>query len=150
MRRTNSACWYENFRYRLRFEAFARQAFGSLSCTQTGKGAKAEIVYVLTVSVPEYPESRTIRIRLANHKKPTVVAVSVDGPTSSPHRYTDGSLCMWYPDDGTELKWRPEEELLGLIQYVRVHLFREAYWRQYKYWPGPEAPHGQVKQEEAA
>jgi hypothetical protein len=150
MRRAKRACWYEDFRYRLRFEAAARQTLKSLSSTRAGKGATAEIVYVLTVSVPEYAESRTIKIRLANYKKPAFMAVSVDGPTSSPHRYPSGNLCMWYLDDGPELRWQPEEELLGLIQYVRVHLFREAYWRQYEYWPGPEAPHGNVKQEEAA
>jgi hypothetical protein len=69
------------------------------------------------------------------------VRVTADGPTRSPHRYADGHLCMWYPDDGPELVWQPEEGLLALIQYVRLHLFREAYWRRYHLWPGPEAPH---------
>jgi hypothetical protein len=151
MRRSKpSACWYEDLRYRMRFESPARQTFRSLSCTQTGKGRKAEIIYRLTVSVPEYAQSRRITIRLTNYKRPFLVGVSADGPTNSPHRYSSGHLCIWYPSDGPELKWQPDEGLLGLIQYTRVHLYREAYWRQFGFWPGPEAPHGETKEPEAA
>ena len=141
MRAASPNGWHDDFRYRLRFEASARGAYPSLHSTRTGHASAAEIVYTLTVAVPEYREHRLVRARFANFTRPYLVAVTVDGPTESKHRYEDGSLCMWWPDDGPDLQWQPEEGLLRLIQYVRVHLFREAYWRDYDYWPGPEAPH---------
>lgn len=149
MRRAKPAGWYEDFRYRLRFEAPAHRAYPSLRSIRTGNGTSAEIVYTLTVTVPEYLTRRAITIRIADLTRPFLAAVTVDGPTTSPHRYRDGQLCMWHPDDGPELVWQPEEGLLGLIQYVCVHLFRESYWREYAYWPGPEAPHGSELKEAA-
>ena len=145
MRAASPTGWHDDFRYRLRFEASARSAYPSLHSTRTGHASAAEIVYTLMVAVPEYREHRLVRVRFANLTRPYLVAVTVDGPTESKHRYADGSLCMWSPDDGPGLQWHPEERLLGLIQYVRVHLFREAYWREYDYWPGPEAPHTDTK-----
>lgn len=50
--------------------------------------------------------------------------------------------------------WTPDEGLLGLIQYARIHLFREEYWRETGglkggIWAGPEAPHDGPKEEAA-
>ena len=61
-----------------------------------------------------------MRVRFANFTRPYLVAVSVDGPTESKHRYADGSLCMWSPDDGPDLQWRPEKALtaLGLAELL--------------------------------
>lgn len=35
----------------------------------------------------------------------------------------------------------PDDGLLALIDHARVHLFKEAYWRETGFWPGPEAAH---------
>jgi hypothetical protein len=51
-----------------------------------------------------------------------------DGPRESPHRYPDGSLCMWYPQDPPEQKWVFDDGLLALLNYIQAHLFREAWW----------------------
>jgi hypothetical protein len=151
MRRANPGGWYDDFRYRIRFEGEARKAFSSMRTSRTGKGIKTGVVvYTLHVTVPEFNEQRLIKIALRNWTRPSVRSVTADGPTDSPHRYSNGSLCMWYPSDGPDLMWQPEEGLLGLIQYARVHLFREAYWRRYGDWPGPEAPHGADEAKEAA
>jgi len=48
---------------------------------------------------------------------------------------------MWHPDDPPELKWVPGRGLADLIEMVRRHLFREAYWRETGVWLGPEAHH---------
>jgi hypothetical protein len=50
----------------------------------------------VTVNVPFY-ESRAVTITFKSHS--TTPYVSVDGPTDSPHRYDDGTLCMWFPGD---------------------------------------------------
>lgn len=94
--------------------------------------------------VPHY-ETRTVEIRFTDWSRtPTVFA---DGPNESPHRYSDGSLCMWYPHDPPEQKWVFADGLLALLNLIQAHLFREAWWRETGEWLGPEAPHAPVAKE---
>lgn len=79
----------------------------------------------------------TILVR-SGGREPSVL---VDGPTTSPHRYDDGSLCMWHPNDPSAHRWLPEDGLLDLLDATADHLFREAWWRDHDEWLGPEAPH---------
>lgn len=155
-RRRKPTPWYHDFRTRLRFEGAAQREYPdqSLRDRKVGKGRHAEIVYVVKVTVPEYPVTRTLTIRLANFSEPGFIAVSVDGPTESPHRYRERDLCMWPPSAPAEERWMPDEGLLALIQYARVHLFREEYWRgtggrDDGIWAGDEAPHDDVKEQAA-
>jgi hypothetical protein len=149
MRGAKPGGWYDDFRYRLRFEGEVRHAYPSIHSSRTGKGKTGAIVYTLTVTVPEFEQRRVIRIKLANRRRPRLLLLTANGPTASPHRYADGHLCMWYPRDPPELVWGPEDGLVALVQCARVHLFREAYWRRYRVWPGPEAPHGEGEKEAA-
>jgi hypothetical protein len=142
MRRAEPGGWYDDFRYRLRFEGATRRVFPATSASRTGRGKKAgRIVYRVSVPVPEFNKRRLLSITLWNGRHPSVRSVATDGPTASPHRFGDGSLCMWYPHDPPELRWVAEDGLLLLIRCAQVHLFREAFWRRYGEWPGPEAPH---------
>jgi hypothetical protein len=151
MRRAKPGGWYDDFRYRLRFEGAARTAFPSMSVSRTGKGRKAgSVVYTLHVPVPEFNERRLVRIALWNDRCATVQSVTADGPTESPHRYSDEALCMWYPKDGVDQRWVADDGLLRLIRCTQVHLFKEAYWRRYGEWPGPEAPHESDEVKQAA
>jgi len=149
MRRANAGGWYDDFRYRLHFEAEARRYYPSMYSTRTGKGKTGAIVYTLTITVPEFEQRRVITIKLANRRRPWLRLLTADGPTESPHRYADGHLCMWHPVDGPDLVWQPEDGLIALVQYARVHLFGEEYWRRYGRWPGPEAPHREGGKEAA-
>ncbi len=79
----------------------------------------------MTVDVPEYGERRKVTIRLTNFTDPTLKGVTVDGSTESPHRRGKTDLCLWRWDASSENQWTGDEGLLALIQYVRVHLFRE-------------------------
>lgn len=122
-----------------------------MSASRTGKGKKTgSVVYTLHVPVPEFNERRLIRIALWNDSRATIQSVMADGPADSPHRYKDGALCMWYPKDGPDQKWVAEDGLLSLIRFAQVHLFKEAYWRRYDEWPGPEAPHKADEARQAA
>lgn len=151
MRRAKPGGWYDDFRYRIRFERAARTAFPSMAVSRTGKGRKAgSVVYTLQVPVPEFNERRFIRVSLWNGRRPTVHSLTADGPTDSPHRYSDGTLCMWYPRDGPDQRWVADDGLLRLIRCAQVHLFKEAYWRRYGEWPGPEAPHEADQAKQAA
>jgi hypothetical protein len=95
--------------------------------------------------VVPYYEPRNVEIRFEKGS-PRTPRVFVDGPTDSPHRYPDGSLCMWYPWDPPEQRWVFSDRLLVLLNYIQVHLFREAWWREKGEWLGPEAPHGPPKE----
>jgi hypothetical protein len=57
------------------------------------------------------------------------------------HRYGDGTLCVWERSHPESMRWVWADGLVTLIDAVRVHLFREAYWRETGEWPGPEVVH---------
>ncbi|MGH2965132.1 MAG: hypothetical protein ACRDMH_07100 [Solirubrobacterales bacterium] len=153
-RRRKEAPWFHEFLTRLRFEEAARKEYPSLQGMKAGKGKNAEIIYVIPVTLPIYGIQRTITISLANYTEPAFIGVTVDGPTDSPHRYGSGNLCMWHPGASWDARWTADEGLLGLIQYARIHLFREEYWRETGgrdggIWAGSETPHGEIKEEAA-
>ena len=137
--------WYEDFRARLRFEGPVREVFPQISVARDGRGVNSEIVYELRVEIPHY-EPRRITIRVANLTEPVLVSVHADGPDESPHRYANGSLCMWHPDAPASEKWLARDGLVRLIQYARLHLFREAFYRETGEWLGPEASHSPPKE----
>jgi hypothetical protein len=130
--------WYGEFKERLPFEAGAKKAFPELR-TAVGGGKRGYTVSV-GVDVPGYGPRR-LRIAFDPDHSQTP-RVHADGPTDSKHRFSDGSLCMWYPHDPPEHRWVRSDGLLALIGYAIQHLFREAWWGETGHWLGPEAPHG--------
>jgi hypothetical protein len=100
-------------------------------------------VYRVRMEVPYY-KPREVEIRFEGWAR--TPKVFVDGPNESPHRYPDGSLCIWYPRDPPEQRWVFSDGLLVLLNYIQAHLFREAWWRERGEWLGPEAPHGEPKE----
>lgn len=75
-----------------------------------------------------------------NANSPEVPHVFVLGP-GSPHRYDDGSLCIWHPHDRPEQRWTWHNGGVALAGHICAHLIREAWWRQTDEWVGEEAPH---------
>lgn len=62
------------------------------------------------------------------------------------HRYREGNLCMWFPDDPPERRWIFADGLAALLATVSLHLFKEQWWRSTGgtvrgEWLGEEAPH---------
>lgn len=121
---------------RLRFERGARVAYSGLCGRPTKRTTGFR--YSVTIDVPYYEPRNVTIIFPARCHAPTVFA---DGPTESPHRYQDGSLCMWHPHDPRSMQWRFDHGLLDLLDTVRAHLFREAWWREHQEWLGPEVGH---------
>lgn len=78
-----------------------------------------------------------------NLNSPQVTTTAFPG---SPHRYSDGRLCLWYPQDPVELRWTWQNGGEELIAHVCAHLIREYWWKQTGEWPGPEAPHSKELQ----
>ena len=94
--------------------------------------------YVVTVEVPFY-EPRVVTIVFPPLSQTPIVLA--DGPPTSPHRYDDGELCIWFPGDPPAMKRRFSHGLLDLLDAIRAHLFREAWWREHHEWLGPEVGH---------
>ena len=134
---------YRRIVSRLNFERNAKDEFPSLRGIKVQNGYQ----YKVRVQVPHYDE-RVIRIRFSGvSDTPSVLA---DGPKESPHRYSDGSLCMWYPDDPIERRWVFSDGLVSLIGLTIVHLFQEAWWRETGEWAGQEVPHGPIQKKESS
>jgi hypothetical protein len=92
---------------------------------------------------PDGIEPRQVSIQFSLGA-PDTPHVLVDGPTESPHRYSNNTLCMWYPDDPRDRRWVPSYGSADLIVRIAAHLIREAWWRQTGEWIGPEVSHGRV------
>ena len=105
---------------------------------------KGDYQYKVKVQVPHYGE-RNIRIRFSGADIPSIFA---DGSKESPHRYKDGSLCMWYPQDPIEHRWVFADGLISLIGLTIIHLFRESWWRETGEWLGEEVLHGPIRNKE--
>jgi hypothetical protein len=143
--------WDQRLASRLQFERGAYAAYPGLRASSTGHRRYARIVYRVVVPVEHY-ESRTIEMHFRrNTALPSLTAVYADGPEESPHRYPPAdddhdpkhrrSLCIWHPKAPPEGRWVPSDGLLTLIELTRVHLFKEAYYRETGEWLGKEHPH---------
>jgi hypothetical protein len=77
-----------------------------------------------------------------SRRSPMTPRVLVDGPTDSPHRYPDDTLCMWYPEDPPERRWILDDGAAALIANVTAHLVREEWYRNTGEWIGEEVGHG--------
>lgn len=60
----------------------------------------------------------------------------------SPHRYEDGALCLYYPDDPAGQRWTADKNLAELIVLVQDHLFLEDTYAETGEWLAPQAEHG--------
>jgi hypothetical protein len=139
--------WEQNLPVRLRFEKGVRDLFPDLTRRPVGSRKYARIAYGLTVPVADY-EPRKIELRFPKTTpEPSPARIYADGPEASPHRYGPTpkdprlALCVWYPEDPPERRWVWQDGLLSLVEMVRIHLFKEAYWREKAVWLGEEAPH---------
>jgi hypothetical protein len=129
-----SVPWYLDARERETFEAQVRNTGVDATAALTSEG----YVVRFKVSVNHY-DPRRIVVIFTGSDEPVVFA---DGPTESKHRWSTGALCMWDPEDPASRRWIRQYGGELLVELIRTHLFREAYWRETDHWPGKEAPHG--------
>lgn len=133
--------WYSEFKERAVFERGVREFFPALKIrTHRDKGLP-KLTYTVLMSVPHYNHTRQVTLTFSASKN-FFPAIFVAGPSASPHRYDDNSLCIWRPWDPKENRWLFQEGLLSLLVLVQIHLFKEAWWREHDEWLGPEVPHG--------
>lgn len=84
--------------------------------------------------------SRQVTITFSRGR-PMEPQVTVDGPSDSPHRYSDGTLCMWYPEDPREQRWAYADGAGALVANIAAHLIREEWYRTTGEWLGDEVRH---------
>jgi hypothetical protein len=123
---------------RFRFERGVRHVYPSVRGGPLGRRGGFGFIYSADLGVPFYG-TRRVKIRFLGTSP--VPKVFVDGPTDSPHRYSDGTLCFQHPADRQANRWVFADGLLDLLDTVVAHLFREAWWRETGEWLGPEAAH---------
>lgn len=95
-----------------------------------------QAVWRARVRVPGYDIVHTLRIELERHGHD----VYVEDWTGDKLRHTYGAcrLCMWYPSDPPEKRWKKSDGLLKLIDTAVLHLFKEYYFREKGEWLGDE------------
>lgn len=133
------AVWTGDVRGRLRFERGARALHPSLRGRRVGPYGAGWFRYDVDVDVAHYDTTRHVTVRFSEGRQQPLV--HADGPSTSPHRYDDGGLCMWHPTDSVAHRWTLADGLVDLLDVVAAHLFREAWWRETGEWLGPQAPH---------
>lgn len=70
---------------------------------------------------------------------PSVYAGQMD---EAPHRFADGSLCLYYPRDPVQRRWTTQRGLRTLLSLAADHLFFEDVYRDTGEWIAPQAEHG--------
>ena len=76
-------------------------------------------------------------------KSPKVWAQSPTVSTDAPHRYADGSLCLYYP---RERSWTPHKYISEtIVPWAAMWLAFYEVWLVTGQWFGPEAPHAGPK-----
>jgi hypothetical protein len=131
--------WFLDPVARASFEAVARLHHAFFTSTFEFLGGTWTYVLTFVIVVPALG-SRAARM-LFTDERPEDPVVHVFDPFSSPHRYSDNSLCMWHPRDPRDRRWCHTDGLPALVGYIQAHLAREDWWRRLDEWLGPEAPH---------
>jgi hypothetical protein len=131
--------WFDRPVRRLRLIA-ELQAAGAASVTvvRPARGRPGGFA-VRVVLTPAGLDPQTVTIEFSANS-PDTPRIWVPGP-GSPHRYDDGSLCIWYPNDPPEWRWHWRAGGAALAGHICAHLIREAWWRQTGEWVGEEVPH---------
>lgn len=131
-------CWPV---HRLRFQAELAAAVTRVRPVQPSRSCRGGYAVQFTVALAGI-DARRVTVEFSP-RAPDTSHVTVDGPASSPHRYHDGSLCMWFPGDPPERRWRRRDGAAVLAGHIAAHLIREEWWRQTGEWIGQEMPHGE-------
>ncbi len=135
--------WYTRPAARLAFQRHIVSAGLPARVVRAPKDLPGGFALAVDIQHPDLP-AQTVTIAFGPGF-PEIPRVSSDGPAQSPHRYGDGSLCMWYPGDPPEQRWdRRRDGPVGLVGLILAHLMREEWWRLTGEWAGPEAEHAPI------
>lgn len=106
-----------------------------------GRDFKRRSGFVVSFALtPHGLTARAVTVQFLPHSA-NIPRVHVDGPTDSPHRYEDGTLCMWHPEDDPPMRWTLEDGPSDLVIRIAVHLIKEEWFRRTGEWIGHEVKH---------
>lgn len=137
---TRRKLWYSDVARRTVFEAPLRHVNRTLWSRGPVNFGRYQLVVQLTLVDGTL---RHVRIVFDDDhpETPKVFVIGDERRRRWPHRYHDGSLCMWFPRDPPDQRWLLQDGLMSLIGYIEAHLFREVWWLENDEWLGPEAGH---------
>jgi hypothetical protein len=93
---------------------------------------------------PEYSVKIVYRFADQNSKSPRVWVESPEISPAAKHRYSDGSLCLYFPPDRS---WTPNKFIADtIVLWTALWLAFYEIWLDTDHWYGPEAPHTGKKQ----
>jgi hypothetical protein len=96
------------------------------------------------------PDSPSYLVRLLNEpgRAPAVFVLSPSIQRDAPHRYSDGTLCLYWPK---EWRWSASESLaLTIVPWTALWLYYYELWLVTGDWLGPSSPHRSGTPKEAA
>jgi len=86
-----------------------------------------------------------VRVVYSPPKLPKVFVVSPPLESNACHRYSDGSLCLYYPLDGS---WTSDIFIAKtIVPWAALWLAFYELWLSTGTWYGPEAPHAGPKEQ---
>ncbi|NBI07538.1 hypothetical protein D3Z33_11820 [Senegalia massiliensis] len=80
-----------------------------------------------------------VKILYRTNKKPKVYVLEPEILDSAPHRYSDNSLCLYYPDDLSFDQYSVIADTI--IPWTIEWLYFYEIWLEDNVWWGKEAPH---------
>lgn len=84
-----------------------------------------------------------IKVVYNNPRSPRVWIIEPQVHVNAPHRYGDGSLCLY---KSQEWDWSPAFYLAKtIVPWTAIWLLFYELWLEYGVWYGPEAPHNGPK-----
>lgn len=95
-------------------------------------------------------ESPVYHVRVVHNpnRSPKAFVVRPAIAKGAPHRYGDGSLCLYWP---VEWQWKPSELLAEtIIPWTALWLYYYELWLVTREWLGPSSPHNVHSPKEAA
>jgi hypothetical protein len=137
--RWRTPAWYARPAPRIHFQHQLAACGLRVWTIRSPRRCRGGYTVAVRLCVADIPE-QTITIAFGP-AAPGAPHVYTDVPAASPHRYNDGSLCMWRLDDPPERRWKRRDGPVALLGHIVAHLLREEWWRQTGEWPGHEAPH---------
>lgn len=92
-----------------------------------------------SITSPIYTAKIVYRFAGWHSKPPEVKIESPKIHSDAPHRYSDGSLCLYFPQDND---WSPSKFIAKtIVPWTALWLAFYEIWLDTDHWYGPEASH---------
>lgn len=130
----------KNYNYHRGNEFVQIQAMKSKFPNFNAKRKGDEVIFTGNLMIkPELP-IYNVSVHYRFKKKPLVFVNSPKLVDHCRHQYSDGSLCLYHPDN---YKWNADKLIAtNIMQWTIAWIYFYEAWLQTGEWFGPEVPHG--------